>query len=60
LRDNGQRLYIADAVEGRDYLYDLRPLSGDVRIGITDAERLANRALIREQVADLASWYGIR
>jgi arylsulfatase A-like enzyme len=58
LRENGGRLYIADAVEGRDYLFDLAHAGDDVRIGITDAERLASRALIREQVADLAAWYG--
>jgi hypothetical protein len=58
LRENGGRLYIADAVDGRDYLFDLSHAGDDVRIGITDAERLASRALIREQVADLAAWYG--
>jgi hypothetical protein len=58
VRENGGRLYIADAVDGRDYLFDLSRPGEDVRIGITDAERLASRALIREQVADLAAWYG--
>ena len=33
---------------------------GDVRVGLTDAERESNRARIREQVADLAAWYGRR
>jgi membrane-anchored protein YejM (alkaline phosphatase superfamily) len=60
VRHNGRRLYIADAIEGRDSLYDLGPAGGDARIGMTDAERLANRALIREQIADLAAWYGLQ
>jgi hypothetical protein len=60
VRDNGRRLYIADAIEGRDYLYDLTPAGRDARIGMTDADRVVNRALIREQVADLAEWYGLQ
>jgi arylsulfatase A-like enzyme len=58
VRHNGRRLYIADAIEGRDAFYDLTPGAGDARLGMTDAERQANRALIREQIADLAQWYG--
>jgi arylsulfatase A-like enzyme len=59
VRHNGRRLYIADAIEGRDYLYDLAPTAGDVRISLTDAERRASRALIRAQVGELAAWYGL-
>src|SRR5262249_48663352 len=62
VRHNGRRLYIADAIEGRDYMYAWRPTapgSRDTRIGMTDAERQASRALIREQVVDVASWYGL-
>jgi hypothetical protein len=58
VRHNGRRLYIADAIEGRDAIYDLTPGAGDARLGMTDAERQANRAMIREQVSDLAQWYG--
>jgi len=58
VRHNGRRLYISDAIEGRDAMYDLTPGAGDARLGMTDAERQANRALIREQIADLAQWYG--
>jgi hypothetical protein len=60
LRQNGRRLYIADAIEGRDYLFDITRANRDVRIGLTDAERLSSRTLIREQVTDLAGWYGRR
>jgi arylsulfatase A-like enzyme len=59
IRHNGRTLYIADAIEGRDSLYDLNP-AGDERIGVTDADRRANRALIREQLADLATWFGLQ
>ncbi len=58
VRHNGRRLYIADAIEGRDSAYDLSPASGDARIGMTDAERQADRTLIREQIDDVARWYG--
>ena len=58
IRHNGRRLYIADAIEGRDSAYDLAPASGDTRLGMTDAERQADRALIRSQIDDVASWYG--
>lgn len=60
VRHNGRRLYIADAVDGRDYLFDLSRPAGGGQIGMTDGERSANRALIREQVADLAAWYGVK
>src|SRR5581483_4069035 len=59
VRDNGRRLYIADAIEGRDYNYALDEHGGSVRIGLTDAERAANQRDIRRQIADLASWYGV-
>jgi arylsulfatase A-like enzyme len=58
VRHNGRRLYIADAIEGRDSMYDLAPAAGDARMGMTDAERQTNRAMIREQIDDLARWYG--
>jgi arylsulfatase A-like enzyme len=58
IRHNGRRLYIADAIEGRDSAYDLAPASGDTRLGMTDAERQADRALIRAQIDDVARWYG--
>jgi Sulfatase len=58
VRHNGRRLYIADAIEGRDAMYDLSPAAADARVGMTDAERQANRALMREQIDDLARWYG--
>jgi hypothetical protein len=60
VRQNGRRLYVADAIEGHDYLFDLGASGHDARVGLGDAERLASRAIIREQLADLAAWYGDR
>jgi hypothetical protein len=54
---NGGRLYVTDAVENREYAYDLGADGMDVRVGITDAERQASRNAIREQIAELAAWY---
>jgi hypothetical protein len=54
---NGRRLYLADGVESREYAYDLGPDGIDVRVGMTDAEREANRHAIREQIGELAAWY---
>ena len=57
-RHNGRRLYIADAIEGREYSYDLSPGAADRRIGLAEAERSVNRGIVRRQIADLAAWYG--
>jgi hypothetical protein len=56
LRDNGTRLYIADGVNNHDYAYDM---TGDRtrRVGITAADRSANRTLIRRQIDEIASTY---
>jgi arylsulfatase A-like enzyme len=56
LRDNGSRLYIADAVNKRDYAYDLSGTLA-VRVGIPPEERAANQQVIRQRVADLARIY---
>ena len=37
LGHNGRRLYLADAVEAREYAYELGPDGTDVRVGMTDA-----------------------
>jgi hypothetical protein len=63
LTDNGTHLYIADAINGREYAFDLTRQAaanggdGDVRIGLTDAQRAAARQAISEQVAALAAEY---
>lgn len=57
LRHNGRSMYIADAISGRDYAFDL----GDGRVsrplGVTDALREANWTLIRDQIGALAAQY---
>jgi arylsulfatase A-like enzyme len=55
--DNGSRLYIADGVNQRDYAYELGPQSTK-RVGVTVAEREANRSFIRQQIEELARSYG--
>ena len=55
-RDNGSKLYIADAVNGRDYGYDLRGLT-PVRVGIPPADRDADREEILARVVELARLY---
>ena len=56
---DGRRLYLADGVESREYAYDMSPDGTDVRVGITDAERDASRHAIRQQIGELAAWYGL-
>jgi arylsulfatase A-like enzyme len=55
-RDNGSKLYIADAVNGRDYGYDLSG-SAPVRVGVPPAERDADREEILARVSELARLY---
>jgi hypothetical protein len=55
---NGRHLYLADGVESREYAFDLGPNRSDVRVGMTDAERKASRQAIRQQIGELATWYG--
>lgn len=57
LRHNGRALYIADAVAGRDYAYDLSDGGLGQRVEITDAMRDLNWRLIREQVTAIAQQY---
>ena len=56
LRDNGHKLYIADAVNSRDYAYDLSGPS-PVRAGVPSRDREANREEIRKRVDELARLY---
>jgi hypothetical protein len=56
LRDNGERLYIADGVNRRDYAYDLRNLE-PVRTGVTASMREESRAFIAGRLAALAALY---
>ena len=57
LRHNGRTLYIADAVQGRDFAYEMGPDGEMARQTVTDVMRAVNRSLIREQIGDIASEY---
>lgn len=57
LRHNGRFLYIADAVEGRDYAYDLADGGLGSRVEITEAMRALNWDLIRKEVGKIADQY---
>lgn len=56
LENNGQSLYVADGVNGRDYAYDLSALI-PVRVGVTLERRQQSRRLIEERVRELARLY---
>lgn len=57
LTDDGRSLYIADAINGRDYRYDLSAGGAGVRMPLTDQMRASHRQLIREQVETIAAQY---
>ncbi len=57
LRHNGRFLYIADAVGGRDYAYDLSDGHLGARVQITPDLRRLNWDLIRGQVSAIATEY---
>jgi hypothetical protein len=57
LRHNGRTLYIADAVQGRDFAYEMGPDGEMARQTVTDVMRVVNRTLIREQIGDIAAEY---
>lgn len=58
LRHNGRALYLADAVQGRDFAYEMGPDGEMARQTVTDITRAVNRQLIREQIGQIASEYG--
>jgi hypothetical protein len=57
LRHHGRTLYIADAVQGRDFAYEMGPDGEMARQTVTDVMRVVNRTLIREQIGDIAAEY---
>ena len=60
LRHNGRALYIADAIDGRDYAYDMRDNGVGVRVQATEALRAINWDLIRRDIDSLAAQYDFR
>ena len=57
LRHNGRSLYIADAIEGRDVAYEMRPDGQMQRLTLTDVMRTVNRGLIRDHIGRIAAEY---
>lgn len=57
LQQNGERLYIIDGVNSRDYAYNLTGSLTGTPVALTTAERVANQRLIREQIADIAAFF---
>jgi arylsulfatase A-like enzyme len=59
LRNNGTEMYVVDAVDGRDDLFDMD--AGDTeRLALTRAMTMEGRGLIRERLDALAAKYGVR
>jgi hypothetical protein len=54
--DDGQTMYVADAVNARDFAYDLSALVPR-RIGVTAGQRETSRAWIAERLGELARSY---
>jgi len=57
ISDNGTRLYIADAINGREYDFVLGSSADGTRIGLTDARRGSARAAIIAQLEALGAEY---
>jgi arylsulfatase A-like enzyme len=56
LRDNGRLMYVVDAVDGREYAFDLTNAPG-TRIEVTQSMTTENRQMIHEQLTALADLY---
>ena len=56
LRDNGQSMYVVDAVDGREYAFDLAHAPGS-RVEVTQTMTNENRRMIQEQLTALAALY---
>jgi arylsulfatase A-like enzyme len=57
LMQNGRKLYIADAINEREFAYEVTGEATGRRTGLTDVDRAIARAAIRAQVARLAATY---
>jgi arylsulfatase A-like enzyme len=56
LRDNGRVMYVVDAVDGREYAFDLATAPG-TRVEVTQSMTNENRRMIRENLTALAALY---
>ncbi len=57
LRHNGRSLYIANAIDGRDVAYEMRPDGRMERLTLTDVMRTVNRRLMRDHIGQIAAEY---
>jgi hypothetical protein len=56
LRDNGRTLYIADAINGHEYRYELSR-TDSARVGMTEEQRQMDRSFIANRLRELAALY---
>jgi Sulfatase len=56
LRDNGRLMYVVDAVDGREYAFDLANVPG-TRVEVTQSMTTENRRMIQEHLTALAALY---
>lgn len=57
---NGRRLYIADAINEREYAYRMNGETLGERVGVVPAERDRDRRFIHDQLTAIAAAYGFR
>jgi hypothetical protein len=57
LSANGTRLYIADAINGREYAFELAGRADGTRVGLTDTQRDSARQIMRAQLEAIAADY---
>jgi arylsulfatase A-like enzyme len=58
LTTNGRRLYVVDAINARDYAFDLTGGDSRRRVNITDAERELNQQRLAQQLHELSTLFG--
>jgi hypothetical protein len=58
LKNRGASLYVVDAVNFKDYLYDLSPGAKEISQPITERLRNENEASIREHILAINRYYG--
>ena len=59
ISNRGRSLYILDAVNYRDYLYDLTTESNTISVEIGTDQRRTAHDTIRRMIEELNDWYGV-
>jgi hypothetical protein len=60
LRQNGRRMYVVDAIDGRDTFFEMDGAPTGRRLEVTQATAAAGRAFIRDRVDAIAELYQYR